>query len=144
MIQRLQSIFLFLGALCFGASYTLPFATSSQQVSGIFEDQQYKINDHIALLILAALGFFIGLMAIFLYNNRKLQLKLAYLGATLAIILPVVAVLIYTNHTANLQNVNVEDGMGLYLPIPILAFFLLSARYINKDENLVRSMDRLR
>ena len=145
MIQRLQSIFLFLSAVCFGGEFAAPLATSSASVQGIFADQSYQLDDHIALMILAGLGAVLSLVTIFLYNNRKLQLKLSYLITTLAIILPIIAVLLYSNQVGTIpDSVEVNDSLGLYLPIGMILFSILAARFIRKDDNLVKSMDRLR
>jgi hypothetical protein len=42
------------------------------------------------------------------------------------------------------SGVTPDDGLGLYTPIVGLVLSLLAARFIKKDENLVKSMDRLR
>jgi len=44
----------------------------------------------------------------------------------------------------SLGNVTPDDGMGLYLPFVFLLFGFLAQRFIQKDEKLVQSMDRLR
>lgn len=144
MIQRIQSIFLFLATCSFGGEFLVPFATSDQSATGLFEDLQYNIMDHPALITLTVLGAFLSLAAIFLFNNRPTQLKLSYASATIAILLPIISVLLYSNQTAGLQSLTINDSLGLYLPIGMLVFSLLAARYINKDQKLVKSMDRLR
>lgn len=144
MIQRLQSIFLLAAAGFFGGNFFTSFASSDEVVNGIFSDKVYTIQDNPMLMILACVGGIAALISIFLYQNRKLQLKISYLIITAAILLPLIAVLIYSNQTQGLQNIMVEDELGLYLPIGAIAFTALAIRYIRKDDNLVKSMDRLR
>ena len=144
MIQRLQSLFLLLAALSFGLEYAFPFAASDAPVTGLFGDGIYNINDHIALQGLTIAGALLCLFIITLYKNRSLQLRLGYLAITIAILLPVIAVLIYSNQTAGLEDANISDRAGLYLPIGMILFVGLALRFIRKDEKLVRSMDRLR
>lgn len=144
MIQRIQSLFLLMSAGFFGGNFLTGFASTEQAVAGIFSDQLYSIQDNPMLLIMVLVGGLIALATIFLYNNRQLQLKLSYVIITVAILLPIVAVLIYTNQTAGLENVNVEDELGLYLPIGTIASTAFAIRFIKKDEDIVKSMDRLR
>ena len=144
MIQRIQSLFLFIAAGCFGGEFATAFASSSNTVAGLFADQKYTIMDHPALIVLTSLGALISLIAIFMFKHRSNQLKMTYLAATIAIILPIIAVLIYSNQTSTLGNVEIYDDAGLYLPIGMLVFSLLAAHFIRKDDKLVKSMDRLR
>lgn len=144
MIQRIQSVFLFLAGVLFGSSFATSFASSDRAVEGIFSDQLYRVNDHVGLQILAGLGILLSLAAIFLYKNRKNQVKLGYIITTIAILLPIAAILIYSNQTEQLEAAVIEDRLGLYLPIGTVICTLLAVRFIRKDEKLVQSMDRLR
>lgn len=144
MLQRIQSIFLLLAAVCFGMEYVWPFAKSDRTVSGIFEDGQYNIQDHLSLEILTLAGVLLCIIIIFLYKNRGLQLRLGYLAMTISIVLAVIAVMIYSNHTSSLDEVQITDQAGLYLPVLVIIFISLGIRFIKKDEKLVQSMNRLR
>ena len=145
MIQRIQSVFLFLGSLCFGGQVVWPFATSSDGQAAYFADGQYNYADHIGLLIVVLLGIATCIGAIFLFKNRQLQLRLSYLGIVLTVVLGALAALLYMNAGNSFsQSATVEDGIGLYLlPLGII-FLAFAARFIKKDDKLVRSMDRLR
>ena len=145
MIQRLQSIFLFLSALCFGTLFKLPFATSDKPSAQFLSDRIYDITDHVALIIVAGLGAGLSLISIFLFKNRNLQLKFGYLTIVLAILLPIIAFLLFTNESKNIDStVQVHDQLGIYLPVAAVLFSALSNYYIRKDDKLVKSMDRLR
>lgn len=145
MIQRIQSIFLFLTSAAFFALFAVPFARSTEPMKNFFSDMIFNIQDHIVLMILAGLGGLVALANIFLFRNRPLQIKLGYMLITLGIILPVVAALLIMNDGSPVEEgVEVSDGLGLYVPVAILLFAGLSVYFIKKDEKLVRSMDRLR
>lgn len=150
MIQRVQSIFFLLAALCFGGEFLTSFASSSSSVSGMFSDQLYNLYDHPALLVICGLGAALSLATIFLYKNRPLQKKLGYIIITLGIILPIVAILLYMNETntalslRNADDVEISDSIGLYLPIGMILFGALAIRGVSRDSELVESMDRLR
>ena len=145
MIQRLQSIFLLISGLSFFGLFGVPFATSSTAIPNLLNDLIYNIQDSPILLVLCILGGLISIGAIFLYQNRPLQLKMSYLVTVISILLPLVAILLIFNEgTITSKTDQISDSFGIYLPIVSLVFSILAARYINKDENTVRSMDRLR
>ena len=144
MIQRIQSIFFLLAGACFGGEFGTSFATTSVAADGIFVDQAYNLQDNVMLQILAGLGLLISLAAIFMYQNRKTQIKLGYLTTVIGVVLPIVSVLIFMNQTKSMPDIEINDQLGLYLPIGMIAFSLLAVRFTRKDEKLVESMDRLR
>ncbi len=150
MIQRIQSLWLLLAAICAFLSLKFSFYTGNillnDQVvlrnltglglTGDTADVQPAIN-FISLLLIAAAGI-IALLSIFLYGNRKLQLRIAIVSLIIAI-LAVVYLFIKTKDftTGTLSLTSVFAFLA-----PVFAF--LAVRGISKDEKLVRSMDRLR
>jgi len=145
MIQRVQTIFLILTALVFGSLFKVPFAISDQPSVQFLADRVYDITDHPALLGLTILGIVLSIIAIFLFRKRKVQLKMGYLIIVMAILLPVVAFLLFTNTSADADpNVQVSDQIGMFMPIGAILFASLANYFIRKDEKLVKSMDRLR
>jgi hypothetical protein len=145
MIQRIQSIFLLISSLGFFALFGVPFATSSVAIPQLFADKQYDIQDSPLLLVLCILGGLISSGAIFLFNNRPLQLKLSYIATVLSVLLPVLAILLVLNEGTGAFNADkISDKAGIYLPVVSLIFSILAAKYIRKDDDTVRSMDRLR
>ena len=145
MIQRIQSIFLLLCAGSFGALFAFPFASSDRATSRFLADKLYNIQDHVLLLIMALLGVILAIVSIMMYKNRERQLKLGYLTMVISILLPLLAALLFFNEASNMSNEGrINDEIGIYLPILSLIFAILANRFIKKDENLVKSMDRLR
>lgn len=144
MIQRIQSIFLFLASASFFTLFGIPLASSSEGMAGIFEDKVYNIFDNPVLIGVTILGGLIALLAIFLFKNRPLQKKLAYGAITIAIIFLILAfLLVFQDNQSDLTS-NIDEQFGIGLPILAIVFALFANRYINKDEKLVKSMDRLR
>ena len=91
------------------------------------------------------LGGIVSLIAIFMFRNRPLQMRLGYFAIVLCILLPLVAfLLMYNEGTALVEGTNIDDGVGIYLPVIGLISTILANRYIKKDNKLVKSMDRLR
>ena len=146
MIQRIQSIYLFLAAAAAFGLFVLPFASTSNSISAsaLFADGLYNLQDNIGLLVLFAAAGALSLIAIFLFKNRKSQSLIGRFSIVANIIGLVLAIILFMQDRTTLGNATPEDGLGLYLPIVFLIFGLLAQRAIGKDEKLVRSMDRLR
>ncbi len=145
MIQRIQTVFLLLAAISFFLLFQLPFAVSDIANPGFLADKDFDIFDNIVLVVLTALGGLIALIAIFLYKNRPLQIRLSYLVIIVGILLILVAGVLFYNEAANIMDkVGISDGLGLFMPVLAFIFGFLAARFIRKDEKLVRSADRLR
>jgi len=146
MIQRIQSIFLFLASGAAFGLFGLPFAKTDASVanSTIFSDGLYTITDNVALLALFAGAGALSLIAIFLFKNRKTQLLVGRLSLVANLIGLILAVILFMQDKETLGTQNPTDGLGLYLPIVFFVFGILAQRAIGKDEKLVSSMDRLR
>ena len=144
MIQRIQTLFLLFAGLCFAALLKLPFATSTASKASILTDQVFDIQDHVALLALTILGIVLSLVAIFLFKNRPLQLKLGYFVIIIAIMLIVATIMIFLNESQFMGDEQLFTKLGIGMPILAIIFAFVANRFINKDEKTVRSMDRLR
>ena len=95
-------------------------------------------------MIFFILAGVLSLASIFLFNNRSLQLKICRFAVIANVLGLVFSIIFYLQDMNTLEGVGVDDGIGLYLPIGFLIFGILALRAIQKDENLVKSMDRLR
>lgn len=143
MIQRIQSIFLLLAAAALLGLFGLPFASTAEPVtaSALFADQTYNILDHTALSVLFILAAVICLLSIFLFNNRKLQMRLSIAAIVGAIAGLAFAGVLFTQDSA---GDSAQFGLGFGLPVVAIILTFLAYRSIKKDETLVKSMDRLR
>ncbi|MFM9911368.1 MAG: DUF4293 family protein [Chitinophagaceae bacterium] len=139
MIQRIQSLWLVLAALA--AFFTLKFSFFSgnkMDQSSIKTWQELTAINNILILILTiALGVMAGI-CIFLYKNRKLQLRLAFVA--LAVSLITLALYYFETKKFTEGNFNLTALIALSMPV-LLA---LASRGIYKDEKLIKSADRLR
>ncbi|MFT6844822.1 MAG: hypothetical protein ACJAUV_001010 [Flavobacteriales bacterium] len=79
------------------------------------------------------------------YKNRPLQIKLC--GASL-LLSTVLAVLNFIQldklRLHEMPEGTITYGVGSYLPVMAIAFLILGYRGVKKDEDLIRSVDRLR
>jgi len=146
MIQRIQSIFLFLaGGASFGV-LGVPFATTdkTESASALFADSIFNTQDNIALMVFFGIAGLLAIIDIFLYNNRPLQIRLGMFAFIANIIGLILGIFLFFNDMQNVVTDNIDDGLGAYLPIVAGILLLLAIRFIRKDEKLVRSADRLR
>lgn len=145
MIQRLQSVFLLLSGGCLGGSLAVPFADTAVAVPGtLFADAVFTASDSVALLVLLALGAVAAVAAIFLYGNRLLQRNVTWAAVICAIGAIAFGVFFFMQQGPSLTEVGVDEEWGGILPLLAIVFGVLAVRYINQDERLVRSADRLR
>lgn len=139
MIQRIQTIWLFLSALCAAFTYKFPFYTGNKiPISVTGEQQKLVASSNFLLLILTALLIVGTFIIIFLYKNRKQQLWLTIL----ALVISIVNIIIYFTELKKFVSGTISLTAILAFIIPI--FLLLAANGIWKDEKLVKSLDRLR
>ncbi len=145
MIQRIQTLFYALASLATGGLFFLPFASSTKATEPYLSDKIYEIGDDPIMLGLAVIGIICPLIAIFLFKNRPVQLRIGLLTIVFNILLPLVSfMLIYNSGKAMLASAELNDEMGIFLPIVAIIFAALGNRFVKKDDNLVKSMDRLR
>lgn len=135
MIQRQQSLWLLLSLICAFLSYKFPFYTG-QLKTGIYEEMDGASN--FFLLILTGISLLLSLITIFLYRERKKQVKFAIAGAILALII----LIIYIAGISRYQQGNLS--ITCLFVLAMLAGYIMAARGIWKDEKLVKSLDKLR
>jgi|AntRauTorckE5430_2_1112549.scaffolds.fasta_scaffold00446_12 hypothetical protein len=146
MIQRLQSIFLlFASGSCFGLFGT-DAADSDVTLDNsiLFSDASYNVFDDPVLMGIFGLAGVVFLADIFLFRNRPLQMKLSMLAVALTVTGVAYGAFLYFTDTAAEISAAVTPDVGLALPVITLIFGILARNYIQKDEKLVRSADRLR
>lgn len=149
MIQRIQSIYLLLAAAVTGLQFALPYATAPANTpattTAVFADGQFNPVDNIGLLGLAVLGAVLSAVAIFLFKNRPLQGRLAGLGMVVSVLAVALLGVVFFNVNKNLPAGSVVSyGIGGALPVLAIVLNWLAQQAIRKDDEKVRSMDRLR
>lgn len=145
MIQRLQSLFYLLAALCMGGIFFLPFASSNAISEPFLGDKIYEVKDHIAMIIFGGLAILLPLGAIFLFKNRSVQLRIGILSIVVSVLLIAVSYLLFMNGSKGMaESTTINDEAGMYLPFASLILLGIANYFVKKDDKLVKSMDRLR
>src|SRR5690606_24607293 len=99
-------------------------------------------DDNIVTLALFLLSAIVSLAVIFLFKNRKLQLKINTANIFLNVLL--IGYLIYGLSKLPGGFSGSEKGIGLFVPLASIIMLVLANRFIGKDEKLVKSVDRFR
>ena len=130
MIQRVQTLFLFFSAICsITIVYTFPVLQD--------ETAEYFLRDHfpyprLCMFLSAALSIF----AVSQFRNRKRQHLIVSLSRLMLTIAFFLVILLHLE----------EKSFGLGIMLLIVPFIALIAAnfFINRDEKLVNSADRIR
>jgi len=158
MIQRIQSVFLFLAFVATVVLYFYPIA-------GVYSDLHtyklyvYELKNMVPgeaslftfmttfpLLLLNIIVGVIAVTSIFLYKNRIRQAKIVRLAILFEIVFIALVFFVYAGIIEKNLFASPEylEESGMYFPLISLIFLILAYRFIMKDEKLVRSVDRLR
>lgn len=147
MIQRIQTVFLLFVVIIAALLFVFPaemYVSATETVSytllpfGVKEGTSPIIYG----LFAANIGIIIlGLTCIFQFKNRRKQLKTSRL-----------LMLLSAMEVSLMFVFSLYDGAGFeksytwaaYLPLGMIVFALLAGVFIKKDEELVRSADRIR
>lgn len=155
MLQRIQSFYLFLVVVFTLLFIFLPLATL-EVGSTLYKVKPWGISpgagaegwEYNGLLgIVSLISAFVVIVAsvftTFQYKNRPFQIKLGKLNILINVML-VVSVLFYLDSIRNLVQSGFSFGVGVIFPLLSMLLILMANRAIKKDEELVRSADRLR
>ncbi|RQO78771.1 hypothetical protein DBR40_05795 [Pedobacter sp. KBW01] len=155
MIQRIQSIWLFLAFLVLALMTFLPLATKeidgSESVVYMFglktqfqseSGSEYKLALSLPLIVTYIAIAIICFVNIFNFRKRNLQKRLAIISIVL-----IGGFAFWCSTYINELPGGIEGatfGIGAYLPAIAILFIVLAIFGINKDERLIRSAERLR
>ena len=137
MIQRIQTIYLLLAFVVTGI---LPFVFPLWTMS---DGKDYFFMQNQIYVIVLGLSTTLTLLSIVSYKKRQNQFVIGRLN----IILNLILLGLFVYHSLNLSGETLvvsEKGIGMFLPILAIVLLVLANKAIKKDEDLVKSVDRLR
>ena len=153
MIQRAQSVYLFLASAVIYCFYLFPIANVMSadgakkiMIIGVFEtinNQVVQTTPFTLLSIVTGIVGIIPLVLIFQYKNRKRQATFVYLAVLVLIGLSFWIAQTVKEASNGLLQVS-DYGIGAGLSSVAILFLVLAAKGILRDEKLVKSADRLR
>ncbi|HET8752735.1 MAG TPA: DUF4293 domain-containing protein [Salinimicrobium sp.] len=136
MLQRIQTLYLFLAAL-FSAGLIFVFHVWKNN-EGI---SIFAVDDVLVFSLFLASAV-LSLVSIVLFKNRKLQFVLGRINILLNFIL--LGLFVYWSLTVPGEREISEKGIGMLIPVFSIVLLVLANKAIKKDEDLVKSVDRLR
>jgi len=160
MIQRIQTLYLFLAAVALMVLFFVPIYHYQQITNALLVDAKITIQgsyvknvstrvyelqtfNFLRMFIAAALSLFL-LFTIFQFNNRKRQVGIARILviAQFAFVIYLLSSLQQQITAAGITQVRM--GLGVALPSVAILFTAMAAKAIRKDEEKVRAADRIR
>ncbi len=94
--------------------------------------------------ILLGLSTMLSIISIISYKKRQNQFVMGRLNIILNLILLGLFVYRSLNLSGDTTTIVSEKGIGMFLPIVAIVLLVLANKAIKKDEDLVKSVDRLR
>jgi len=141
MIQRIQSVWLFVAAVTMALLFYFPTYEFNGNVKPAL-----TIGEDFLAIIMVALSVLLSLVTLFRFKNRKQQTGLTWLNILVCAALQAWLVIRVNNTTSGLDYASVQGHywIGLFIPLITLILLFLAKAGIHKDEKLVKSLDRLR
>jgi hypothetical protein len=138
MIQRKQTLWLLLSTFAALLCFMFPFATGKGMIKGVETDISLKSDSNFILLICTGASLILSAVIIFLYKDRKLQMRLCLLGLLLAALI----IFLFISQMGKMT----KSTLALFcvLPFAVAAGYFLAFRNIRQDEKLVKSLEKLR
>jgi len=137
MIQRIQTIYLFIAFIIVAVlPYIFPLWT-------LKDGKEFFFLNNPIYVLLFGLSTAITIYSILSFKKRQTQ----FVTNRLNMILNLILLGLFVYHSLNLSGEAVavsEKGIGMFLPILAIVFLVLANKAIKKDEDLVKSVDRLR
>ncbi|MCC7051002.1 MAG: DUF4293 domain-containing protein [Bacteroidia bacterium] len=155
MIQRLQTLFLGLAAIIFLILPFIPIAHLSgvnfeikfnlfRLIKISTDNTEQVIGTNYILILLTSLSTALVLFTIFQYKNRAQQIMFAYGLMIIIAVFISSEIWLIQKATTDLNITTKQYQLGIVLPIVAIVLVYLAIQRIKKDEELVRSADRLR
>ena len=137
MLQRIQTVYLILVLVVSGV---LPFVFPLWKA---IDGKDYFFMADMTYVTLFGLSISVTLLSILSYKKRQHQFVLGRLNMIFNLILLGLFVYRTLNLSGEAATVS-EKGIGMFIPIVSIVLLVLANKAIKKDEDLVKSVDRLR
>ena len=136
MLQRIQTIYIFLSALLMACLYVW-FPSIVNEAGTVVISR-----DEVLVFVLIFISIALAIISILSFKKRQLQFVLNRLNIISNFVL--LGVFVYRSLKVSGETLVSEKGIGVLLPIISIVFLVLANKAIKKDEDLVKSVDRLR
>jgi len=144
MIQRIQTIFLLLATIVSGVVANI-FSLWKATYDAYFIAYESLVNESLLIKpigVLFIVSAILSFVTIFLFKNRKSQFVMNRVNILVNFLL--LGLIVYNLLNVSGEILVSEKGIGSFLPIISIFLLVFANRFIKKDEDLVKSVDRLR
>lgn len=140
MIQRKQTLWLLLSVICAALTFEFPFynGTVINGTDGV-TGAEITALDNIWLVLLTSVILLLAVAAVFLYKDRKLQVRLVLIGLLASLGL----IALYVRYIKNFEPGG-RVSLTALLTLGIVIGFFFALRGIRRDQKLVKDLNRLR
>ena len=131
MIQRIQSIYLL------GAAISMTLISFKVPVYNL-NKTLFMAQDDTKMFVLTIVGAIFSLLGLFMFKNRKFQMKLIRFTVLIQMIIGIRIFMLFNKFEVILNY------SFLFLMTFTLIALIMAYRGVKKDDDLVRSVDRIR
>ena len=154
MIQRIQTVYLLIAAFLVGSLFFVSYAevVSSKgellvlDAKGLYQESSSNpgiILSSLPIVVLCATSIALLLMTIFTYKKRMRQILISRISIVL--LLGIIGLIYYfVWRGAGLVGGSYSLKMPLVFPLVAVVFVYLAIKGISKDDQLLKSIDRIR
>jgi hypothetical protein len=157
MIQRIQTLLLFLAFVALLLMFFFPIATFLSEenfvcfklyVTDLIDEtnaneQLYNVWFMVPMMALIIITGFVSFLGIFYFKKRPFQIKITGFAILMNIAL-IVLIFFYADKISGDFGAVATYKLASVFPLISLLLLIFANRAIRRDEKLVRSMDRLR
>ena len=153
MIQRVQTIFLLLTSVFYFSYWFFGlewYERGYPLIIDIFNESEYIKTVLITISFIPLIITGISFVSIFVFKNRKLQMKLTQLGFRLSLVMSLFTIFYFYNCLSYLKELMPSKFLELLMYAAIVNPFLccyllfLALKYIKRDNELINSLERIR
>ena len=136
MLQRIQTIYIIISALIMGCLYIW--------FPSIIDEAGNVVIARNELLVFGLIFVSIALAVISILSFKKRQLQFVLNRLNIISNFVLLGVFVYRSLKVSGETLVSEKDIGVLLPIISIVFLVLANKALKKDEDLVKSVDRLR
>lgn len=153
MIQRKQSLFLFIGAVVMALLYFFPIAEfmvantdyyfNYIEIASVAGNSKKVVSNTYPVTVLLSLVIGISIITIFLFKNRNLQMRLTTINMLLKVGF-LILIVFYIYEIGDAFESKHYLQLSFVFPLIALILDFMAYKGIQKDMNIIKSYDRIR
>jgi hypothetical protein len=153
MFQRIQSVYMLVAIAMISMTYFIPYGVFTDGVMRLAVSS-YGVKTQGGEYLAEPFGYYIYLVhtlvlvlmvySLISFKKRALQIRLLRFSF-LVVLASIALIALYINDArASFPSLHFTMGISLFLPLGAILFNSLAFRSVKKDQELVRSVDRIR